>query len=256
MFSGKQGRLSIWQILILSGILILAGGLIAFKSISKIKAAESGDVDGVDLHIKMEVSSDNGATWHNYSGTESAGHETIIATPGSTIRVRFAIWNTGIVTALNVTGDGVVSNSSYIDTASVDNSDNDGNGTSYDGYFFAGGTTGDISQITPGSNEKLALSVKLKDDFPTGETIILGVGTLDDYNPQLLVGNSPFGLFGKAFAEGVGRSSSVRIAVNVAGETTENDQQASGSSGSDSNASDLPDTGRLPIIDLIAKYLP
>jgi len=46
---------------------LACGSLVYFTILPAfIKAQE----DDVNLHIKLEASLDNGATWHNYSGTE------------------------------------------------------------------------------------------------------------------------------------------------------------------------------------------
>lgn len=169
--------------------------------------------DNVNLHIKVEVSKD-GTTWYNYSGTEYSGNQTLSASPGDTIQVRIKIWNTGTFYVRNVTGTGTLTNSSYIASAAVINTDGDANGRNYDGYFFSGIGTGSIAQVDQGTTEAsaelLLLSFTLSNNFPAGETVIFGEATISKYT---IIGRSDF--IDRAYAEGTGRKSAIRIAVNV-----------------------------------------
>ncbi len=47
-----------------------------------------------DLHVKMEISNDDGATWHNYSGTEFHDGESVTLEPGEQFKFRIKLWNT------------------------------------------------------------------------------------------------------------------------------------------------------------------
>ena len=175
-----------------------------------------------NLHIRVEASSDNGATWHNYSGTESSGGETISANPGDKILIRTKIWDDALswyVTDLSGTGE--VTNSSYIQTIAMEDADYDANTRSYTDYFYGNTTTGAIATVMSGgienstNCESLKTSFTLSNSFPTGETVITAKATIGSYTeheflPTLL------NKLGIALAAGTGRNSTARIAVNVA----------------------------------------
>lgn len=187
----------------------------------------------VNLHTKVEASSDNGATWHNYSGTEFSGGETITASPGDTILVRLKIWNSATTWYVtNLTGAATTTNSSYIQTATITSADYDGNTNPYIGYFFDGTGAGAIATVLQsgsenGANcESLLASFTLSNDFPVGETVITAQATIGGYTEnEVLVGENEVlvGLLDKlgiAKAAGTGRNSTARIAVNVAATPT------------------------------------
>ena len=194
---------------IILALLILA--LVFFLTrLPKTKAQD----DEVNLYIKAEASADNGATWSNYSGIgHAAGNQTLNAKPGDTIQVRIKLWNTSTTeNATNVVGTGTLTNSSYVASASLLDAGH------YTGYFFAGSGAGAIDQVNLNTDENTAeillLSLTLSNNFPVGETIIIGEVNITNYG-RGIIGIDNF-LIDRARAEGVGRKSSFRIAVNVA----------------------------------------
>lgn len=50
--------------------------------------------DDDDLHVKMEISNDNGATWHNYGGTEFHDGESVTLEAGEEFKFQIKLWNT------------------------------------------------------------------------------------------------------------------------------------------------------------------
>lgn len=196
------------------------------------KVSAAGADDGVNLHIMAEASNDNGATWHNYSGTESPGGETITANPGETIKLKIQVWNTDTDNATVITGTGAITNGDYISSGVVRSDDADHNGREYIGSFLpSSGDTGGLAQVNalgskacnPNSGDEcLTLAITLADSFPEGETIILGTFTITDYtSPRELIGykGNLLNFMGRALAYGAGRNSIVRISVNVAAPT-------------------------------------
>lgn len=191
-------------------LLILASGIVSFKNLPPVKAAG----DGVALFIKYDISTDNGVTWHNFTGTTDAGGEAITANSGDTVLVRVKTWNTGATNALDVTGHISTTNPSLISSATV--LDNSGG---YTGFFISGAATGGITPVpaatgsTPGLTFTTAL--KLSNNFPTGQTIIDSTVTIDDYTIPKLPSYNP-SLIQKAYADGAGGYSTIRIVVNSA----------------------------------------
>jgi len=147
----------------------------------------------VTLHIRGEVSSDNGVTWHNYKNHENSGNESVIAKPGDTIKLRLKAWNSGGLAATNVKGIFTISNADYVKSYNGD-TDADGNGREYYGDYFTGSAGSAMvdalmpnsseAECTEGANqncELVILDVKLKDSFPEGETIITMEGEITAY---------------------------------------------------------------------------
>jgi len=79
----KRGRINLIKIAAKCALLVLLALFISASvgMVNYVVAQETG----VDLHIKVEASRDNGSTWHNYSGTESSGGETVSVDPGDTV---------------------------------------------------------------------------------------------------------------------------------------------------------------------------
>lgn len=187
---------------------------------------------GSDVHIKVEASTNtaeevaNGeATWVNYSGTEFSGGVSIAANPGDKIFIRTKIWNSSSYWAAdNITGTSQTANFGYV-TSVLENDDSDGDSTAYDSYFFVGDGNAAISRAYAYGSEDdggiseygqncqgLLTSVTLDDSFPAGQTVITAQGTISDYEDREVVGGM-LDKFGIAYAQGVDRSSMVRITV-------------------------------------------
>lgn len=193
--------------------------------------------NGVSPHIRLEASVDSGASYHNYGGHENAGGETVTAHPGDTIKIRFKAWNSGSVLMGKVDGNFLITNGSYVDSTITNASLNmDENSQSYDLAYFDGtagagmldyglAIDGDELQCTQGAQgacELGSVDIKLKDSFPTGETVITIEGRMTKYHEGQPVQNHPkiFAFAEKAYADG--REvvmndiySNVRISVNV-----------------------------------------
>ncbi len=187
------------------------------------------DGNNENIDIRLEASKDNGATWHNYSGTNYSGGETVSANPGDTVLIKFTAWDGDAMMAANITISGTITNSSYLTVPeSGINSDADGNHTSISGIVntFGGGATistldalGSYSSCSPlvANCESATFSLVLSSTFPVGETIILGEAGITDFTDRAPVRN-PF--IDRAYASSVGHKSAFRIAVNVAAPTT------------------------------------
>lgn len=168
-----------------------------------------------DIHIKAEVSTDNGATWHNYYDSESAKGETLTVNPSDTVLMRVKIWNDGVA-GYTVIGTGWMTNASYIGSVSIVSLDTDGNTREFEGYFFGDATTGQI-EVDPGGSEanaeSLTASIILADSFPAGQTTIEGI--INITNVTAVAFNPYHKIFGtsSAFAQEY-PSSSFRLAIN------------------------------------------
>jgi len=161
--------------------IIFVSGLIC-STLKPKNAYANGFIIPSDIHLKAEASNDNGSSWHNYSGTDNPEGVNVTAKPGDTVKIKIKVWNTnGATDATNVSGTGSVTNSQYI--ASIPEAtiipDADIDGISYTSYFFAGGSSGAVPQVNHNTSENvgeesLEFSIILSNDFPQGETEILG----------------------------------------------------------------------------------
>jgi len=202
------------------GIFMCLGFLVySFCFKQSVRAQE----DNVDLHIKLEASVDNGATWHNYSGTEFQGGESVNADPGDTVLMRIKIWNTGEGDASDVVSTGVLTNYAYVDNISAVSTDADGNGRSYTlGSEMESGTitqvdnSGTEACTALSGSECASLNFVLSNDFPVGETVITSEVDIASYETRMMVGSLNNILAREVYAVGTGRKSAARIVVNVA----------------------------------------
>jgi len=193
---------------------------------------------GADVHIKVEASANtaeeiaNGeATWVNYSGTEFSGRISITANPGDKIYIRTKIWNSATgYTATSITGTSQTTNFDYV-TSALENDDPDGSSPgpspiAFNPYFFVGAGNGAIAEAYAfgseddggiseyGTNcEGLLTSITLDDSFPSGQTIITAQATISDYEESAVGEIGLLNKLGIAYAQGVGRSSMVRVTV-------------------------------------------
>lgn len=175
-------------------------------------------IGDVSLHLKAEVSPDNGTTWYNYSGDDNPEGESITINPGDTILLRVKMWNSGTAAAYNVQITGSVTNIEYIDGIVGDyNLDEDGNGREFTSTF----TSISISQVNPGGSEEsgyesLVASVTICDiaDLPVGTTEFLLTVTGISYDDELLPGE-----IGLLETISIDPSSTVRATVTNEGTT-------------------------------------
>lgn len=252
--------------LLLGVLTISVLGFLIFGA-SRALAAGVGDADDVNLHIKVEVSADHGATWYNFSGTEDAEGDVVTVTPGEELEFRVKVWNSGTINANNIDITGTVSNSDYVTALVITESD-------FVGFAFTDGGAGTAGILNDGSTEDAGFAsvtgtITISDTFPVGQTIISGNVNIDDYLPGEFA-MSPIRKIASLFdvsnakAVGVDRFSRLRIAVNVADpdavaddavaqaeETTTTTTTTSETEAAE--ATDLPDTGGSLIND-INKY--
>jgi len=191
-----------------------------------------------NVHIKVEATLDSAekiaageAGWHNYSGTEFSGGETITAKPGDKIYIRTKIWNTATTyTAKNISGTSQITNSSYVTTA-LENADPDGSSPgpdpiSFNPYFFVGDGNGAIAEAYAfgsesddgiseyGTNcEGLLTSMTLSSVFPAGQTVIVAQATITNHADEVIGEVGMLDGWGIALAQTANRSSAIRIAV-------------------------------------------
>ena len=133
-----------------------------------------------------------------------------------------SVWNDAeIWYATNLTGTGELTNSSYIQNATLESADYDNNSNAFTSYFYGGTDTGTIASVAQNGVEdgdgceSMLVSLEMSDDFPIGQTIITAKATISGYIEIELVGQPDI-----AKAEGIGRYSVARIAVNVAEAST------------------------------------
>ncbi len=220
MFQHMQ---KIWILFLVFGLMVLSGAAYLFSGTKNVLAAPHVG-DGVDLHVTALGSADNGATWHNYNGTENPQWETLTVAPGATIR--FAIFVFGVdqsVAAANVKIEGNVNltDPTYITGLRVDFPDADLDDNAFIGFTFRGGGEGTVAQVLPGNlnTQILVGTFQLSNYFPLGQTILLGHVDITDYTP-IVGGYHPLKNLRQALgiktarAEGVGRFSDIRIVVN------------------------------------------
>jgi hypothetical protein len=150
--------------------------------------------DGEAVGIRVDVSSDNGTTWHNFDSNENPGEEIIYVSPGDTLIFRGTTWNAG-ASHLNPTFEAILTGSDYFTdfinfndsgTDDIDGNnnyyftgeffnapDNDGT-TSFDVYLNQGlPTSSDLENAEVG-----AISVTLANDIPNN-TLITGIFLVD-----------------------------------------------------------------------------
>jgi len=211
-----KNKFSFFQVLTLIVLFGLVATLITFKTIQKVKA--SGIGDSVNLHVLTEGKTASSATWLNYSGNYSPGGQTITANPGDTINFRIRVWNDGIVIADNTDISGTVTNSGDVSSLAVTNDDLDGDTLHFTGFHFTGGGDGTVAAVLSGgtkdvADQGLSGTVTLGNNFPVGQTVIVGEVTIAGYTAEQ-IGFNP-SLFGNAHADGAGVKSAVRIVVDV-----------------------------------------
>lgn len=217
-----------FSITLIIGIFLVLILLVANKAVL---AAEPGDEDGVDLKIKIEASTDHGATWVNFSGTDFSGNQSITANPGDQIDWRLKLWNEGAQLADNVDISEDYENEEYIDDITITDFDLDNDGREFD--------SGDISRVDENTSENVGYqgvsgTITLVDNFPTEQTTIIFGGNISDYDAGFIA-HSPWQLVERAFAVGVGKESFVRIVVNENNTVEQN---------SNTNTRILPPTGK------------
>jgi len=202
---------------------VLAGvGSFAYYPANNIQAGQD-----VDLKIKIEISVDNGTTWHNYSGDSNPEGESVTAEPGDEVLVRIKTWNLSDTHyADDVEIAGIFSNAEYIVEAETTDTDEDNNGNVYTGDLVDLGVgLGNIDVAGSGSEiagyESVIIKTKLASDFPEGRTIITGTVTITDEGTDtvIVVFSDPFAKY--ALADGLAQSSTARVIVNVAEEEPE-----------------------------------
>jgi hypothetical protein len=209
----------------------LIGGYLYLTSTEKVQASEN-----VDLKVKLEASIDNGTTWHNYSGDTNPDGESVTAQPGDTVQLRLKAWNESSTHSTTDTSLlGTSTNSKYIASASTTDADEDNNGTSYTGALVdEGAGVGLIDLSVDGSEsanyESATFDVKLENNFPVGQTVLIGTTEITGEGTEVIIVGSNDNLIrhlahllapSSALADGLGNQSKIRIVVNVNGETEE-----------------------------------
>jgi len=235
--------------------IICALGLIIFAIFLAGLSQSKAQVDNVALHIRTEVSSDNGQTWLNYSGTENPRWEALCPNSGpSTLLVRTKMWNTSQVDdAVNVTGTSTLTN--YNDCANNTyevNANTDGDQVAYSNLFFTGPNQGTISMVPLGGSENnvyegQTTGIRTCANYNPCDYPITGTATINNYTPQPRQAGFLDSWIGKAFATGNGYQSTFQIG----GDSCQvcRDRQGAQTSVQTSTESTLPGTGQ-PIIIL------
>lgn len=195
---------------------LLAVALISFVSFGfVIKSTQANGA--IQVHIKTEVSIDNGQTWHSFTSSAGSSYATVPASPGGTIKVRVKVWNFGAADVINLTGTGSISNSEYVSEAALESADADGNSNYFTGFFFVGDGGGYISPVASGGSENsgyesLTAYLTLSDDIPAGTTEIVGNVAVNSYES---ITQRPYNLFaGRAMAQEAITSSFKIVVLN------------------------------------------
>jgi len=237
------------------GLFLIFGSLFYLLNLTRaVKAQE----DDVDLHIKLEVSDDGGDSWHNFSGTEFSGGESLPIIPNEQIIIRCKIWNTGEEDARDVNAIGEFDDFGLYIPGLV-NTDADGNGRNF-ALAPGGGISGVISQVDSLSTENcddengsecVELSITFFDDLPTEQILINLKGTLGVYTPGGFLANYFNHFAGSAYALGAGRDSTARLVIaedDDGGSPPDQDINQDNQNNEDnqnilSNLKELPQTG-------------
>ncbi len=206
-----------WLFIGLIILSLIAGGAIYAKFAGQARAAFPGAPDGIDLHILLEVSADNSATWHNFTGTDIQGGETLNINSGTTVLFRVKVWNDGLGAAGGVQIIGEIEDAEYITEAGVTN--NQLGDHPFTGFDIENGTQGEVAVVNFGGNqnngyEGLQGSITFSLDFPTDQTILIGAVWIHDYALIGYRNNNQF--IRVAHANGVNNFSQVRLVVNRA----------------------------------------
>jgi hypothetical protein len=209
-----------WFLIGLIILLLVASGAIYAKFAGQARAANQGDLDGIDLHLLLEASADNGATWHNTAGTDNPGNETLNINPGATVLFRVKVWNDGEGAAGGVQILGEVEDAEYVTEAEV--TDNQLGDHPFDGFDIENGGQGEVEVVNIDSNqndgyEGVQGSITFGHNFPNGQTIINGAVWIHDYTVLGFRNNQFIRL---AHAQGVNHFSLVRLVVNRAHAST------------------------------------
>lgn len=136
-----------------------------------------GEVDlTYDITIRLDVSKDNGATWHNYDAEENPGEETLTINGGDELLFKIQLWNSGNAPVANIIIENTVSQPDYLifNNTFVD-SDEDKNLIN----CFAGDPFGNIFLpfvLMPVEDlelgyESATFSAKVKEDVPASAEI-------------------------------------------------------------------------------------
>lgn len=203
-----------WLLIGLIILALLVGGLIYAKFASQALAANQGDQDGIDLHILLEASADNGATWHNTGGTDNPGGEMLNINPGATVLFRVKVWNDGDGAAGGVQILGEIEDAEYVTDAVV--TDNQLGDLPFIGFDIENYGQGEVAVINIGGSENDGFegvqgTITFGHNFPSGQTVLNGAVWIHDYT---LLGFRNNQFIRLAHAEGVNNFSLVRLVVN------------------------------------------
>lgn len=213
-----------------------------------LKKADSAK-DTIDLHIRVEVSTDNGQTWKNTAGTDYSGGQTVSICQGESFQIRTRIWNTGNQEAYQVTGLSSSSDSSYITNASTNSNDEDGDGVIFNRLSFKNNGSIYVASVAPNgsyddSYQGSIVTIHPPDECSVAETEVYLTANIQGYASNSggqQQGQPPLiGRLGinSAKASGIGNMS--RVKIIPCGCQTGKSQEASVNSG---NTAILPQTG-------------
>lgn len=135
-----------------------------------------GEVDlTYDITIRLDVSKDNGATWHNHDAEENPGEETLTIKGGDELLFKIQLWNSGNAPVGGISIENIISNPEYFtfNNTFVD-PDEDANSSKFTGDPF-----GDIflllelapiGQLELGY-ESATFSAQAKNDIPASAEV-------------------------------------------------------------------------------------
>lgn len=216
--------------------------------------ANSAD-DEVDLRIRVEVSTDNGQTWQNTSGSDYSGGQTVNLCQGENFQIRTRIWNSGTRKAYQVTGLSSCINSANNANpgqlgVTANTNDEDSDGVTFLRMPFTNNGSIYVATVAPNGSydngyQGSILTIQPPNQCPTPGTEIYLTTNIQGYalnsggGPGQL-GPGPLIIVGlkSARAAGIGNRSSVKI-VLCGCQSAETQETAVGSG----SIEELPQTG-------------
>jgi len=197
------------RIAILLGFIILVSSCYLLFPTTTVSAKND-----IQLYIRVEVSTNNGQTWQNTTGTDYSGGQIAYPCQNDTIQIRTRVWNTGEDQAYQVTGQSSFNPQGFVVGTQTGDSNNDktgyirepftNNGAIYIASVPANTTADNGARIS-------VVTVTLPESCPLPGTQITASANIQNYatNPGWW-GQQGFNWgINRAIASGIGNRSSV-----------------------------------------------
>jgi len=242
-------------------VLIVLASVLAVVLPTWVIAGFTGDL-GVDLHTRLEGSSDN-STWLNYTAEDNPGDATLSVSAGDTVYLRLKTWDTSdTIVANSIVYSGTFTNPQYVNTPDFlgtgTNDDLDGDGvllyslTSYDSG--SGSAVFGLNGIYPSSTvdtdyESGGITFTTDPDTPD-QTVILATVQITSAEEELWISRAPR-ITDRALADD---PSTTRVRILVNNPTATPTPTPTSTATATVAVSSLPETGP-NLLSLIYRWL-